>query len=388
MAFDSASKACDNLSGVQPPVVNRPFAPKPSAAPPQAMRAQSSIAAPYVVQMKRRKYAGPQQFRHYEAVTSRDTPLLKNAFLNDAPDNILCTLPAGTKLKVNGWLFKHIQVTVVDPNRQTFLFKTGYIKTEDSAEDGAAYPAVGTPQYHREYESHLLQAVQILKKAKFGGSNEPRVYDSRYWRLDSDSDGDEIMVLKAGSPAEAIDELFANLQQRKWTFDCIEFVQVARWYALRHALGFEEFNRRTTITSFKLSYHETTLGVRGGYFFERDAKLEFFVGKNEVTHKTFKSSIRVTTPQEEDALLRNLPIGSRVMWADSNPEVADEDFENENVIKVGQDMFAGHPFGIRNAAGWRRKLALDEDERGLKIAKEEYARRYLFIKEFELYRRH
>jgi hypothetical protein len=112
------------------------------------------------------------------------------------------------------------------------------------------------------------------------------------------------------------------------------------------------------------------------------------VGKNEVTHKTFKSRIRLTTTQEEDVLLRNLPVGSRVMWADSNPEVADEDFENENVIKVGQDMFAGHPFGIQSAAGWRRELALNEDEHGHKITKADYAQRYLFLKEFELYRRH
>lgn len=48
---------------------------------------------------------------------------------------------------------------------------------------------------------------------------------------------------------------------------------------------------------------------------------------------------------------------------------------------------AAHPYGIKSANRIRRKMAGDTDERGTRITKEEYIRRFVFIKEIELYRR-
>jgi hypothetical protein len=244
-------------------------------------------------------------------------------------------------------------------------------------------------EFDRNYEKNLLKAAKLLsKKVDFAASDRKRKYDPSVWTLGKDKDGDETLVLKPDKiPSAAVTSLFDSLSKSeplsKLSLDCIEYVQVARWYAQLQSLGAEEFDRKAG-NNFKLSYHKTS-GMRSRTTYLRNSRKEPFKSVDALTKSSVITDIRLRTPEEEDRFLADLPIGSRVMWSDANPESRDSDFENENTIKVSADRFAAHPFGIKTAAEIREEMASPEDEAQSKV--NAYIRRWVYIKEIEWYAR-
>ena len=237
-------------------------------------------------------------------------------------------------------------------------------------------------EFDKEYEENLLKAAKSLKAVEFCSSDAIRKYDSSVWTRGKDKDGDEILILKPGQiPSEAVTSLFDSVENL--SLDCIEYVQVARWYAQLQSLGKDEFNRRAG-PNFKLSYHKTS-GLRSRMTYLRNSRKEPFRSVDGLTNRSVSTNITLRTPEEEDRFLADLPIGSRVMWSDGNPESRDSDFENENAIKVSADRYAAHPFGIKTAAQVRKEMASPEKDTPSKV--NSYIRRWVYIKEIEWYAR-
>jgi len=193
---------------------------------------------------------------------------------------------------------------------------------------------------HAVYEEKLNEAVTKLSGVTFGrcegeyvGADPHDMYDTRYWEVKPDGD-DAMLVLKPGkSPSDAIDAMFDNLDL--WSVDCAQFIQVAQLYAMRHALGADEFNQRAKGMSFTIKPHWSTL---------IKAKVSWNRGSSSAS---MKRSDGVAEARSIEQIIADLPVGSRVMWTNKDAR-ASAAFRNENTIKLGPDLFAATGFGAKN----------------------------------------
>jgi hypothetical protein len=167
-----------------------------------------------------------------------------------------------------------------------------------------------------------------------------KTFDARYWKHEINCEtGESKLVQTTGTPAEAIDELFSNLD--RWSFDCAEYIQVAIWYAQRHAMGTEFFNSKITMLgSLELKNHGST-GIFTKELYIRDAAGEPFYRENYITETS------EPTDKIEEELLEEAPIGTGVTWT-NKAALEGSGFRHENTIKVGEDKFAAHPWGTGN----------------------------------------
>ena len=234
--------------------------------------------------------------------------------------------------------------------------------------------------YHRAYDRALVVGSIILNGMQFGGSGETRKYNNKRWKKGKDNEGDEILILESGKPSEAINDIFEN--PKEWSLDCIEYLQVLRWYAQLKAKGAERFDKDINMQSFKLSYHSST-GLNSRVFYSRESKNSVFTAKEEKTNIEKKTEIVLNTEEKEDEFLTTLPIGSRVMWSDTSSDAEGEDFENENAIKIAKETYAAHPYGVLSPDELRDEMADGSNAQ----EKAEYISEYIYIQEMEVYAR-
>lgn len=211
-----------------------------------------------------------------------------------------------------------------------------------------------TRDIHRVFEESIRAGAEKLNAVGFANTEkeeqEGRKYDKRYWKYNHKK---ETFTLKEGkAPSSAIASPF--LQSGKWDLDCAEYTVFCRYYALLKTLGVPEFDKAFQDKAIVIDSTEGT-GLKSPLFLDRDSKEEAFVIESSVGGK-YQSSLAPKTPQEEDRLLANVPIGWRVMWTDLKAH-KDDDFKNENALKVGNDLYAAHPFGIMTAQALRESIA-------------------------------
>jgi hypothetical protein len=225
---------------------------------------------------------------------------------------------------------------------------------------------------HAEYEKRLKEAIDILESARFGLCFESTTrYDTKYWYIEEDPLFGKKITLKSGKrPSDAIDAMFADLG--KWSVDCAEFVQVAQWYALRHAYGADEFNKRAGL-SFSLRSHFST-GIKYKETYLR-------------TNKTSKM-IRLSDKKEEtksvEDLLKDAPYGSRIMWTNKKAPTSSA-FHNENTIKLGPDAFAAHGFSEATNIFTRAEIELKLARAENSSAGAAYVAENIFLSEIDYY---
>jgi hypothetical protein len=287
-------------------------------------------------------------------------------------------------------------------------------------------------EYEAEFDSYLREGMELILGENAGGigggvrfGSFSMAFDATYWNRvllepegssnteESDSDGDESnsetdetassdsdtedepeykLVMKSGvKPAAAIDYLFDNLTE--WALDCAEAIQVARWYAMRHAMGAKKFNSAMPRMEFALKAHGSSgLGSTGMY--SRLDTEGFYAPGASLTFRADGSSTSRNVTASAESIVRRAPVGSRVMLTCDDESAAGTDFENENVVKVGPDLFAAHPLGIGTLDHIIEEVAktaldIDEadeitDEMRDKIAE---MRKTIYISEIELIRK-
>jgi hypothetical protein len=241
----------------------------------------------------------------------------------------------------------------------------------------ASTSATGTAAARRlTYEAKLREGITLLRAAKpaFGSPESTGKFDSAYWEVRPDPQYAGKLVLVAGTPSGAIDELFAKLDT--WSFDCAHYVQVAQLYAFRHTFGAAEFDRRMLAGGpFEIRFHHSS-GIRPKRFLQRD-------GPGERWTDTASGA---QIPDTTASLLAAAPIGTRVQWTNLDAPRSSA-WRNEQTVKVNDDWYAAHPFGLGSGAMIAEKLAREQWE-GKPEPKADlpaYIRQYLFVRQIEEY---
>ena len=154
------------------------------------------------------------------------------------------------------------------------------------------------------------------------------------------------LVQIAGTPAEAVEDIFQNLQN--WQFDCAEYLQVARWYAQLRTLDPACFNARIKrLSPVKLMFFPIFLelkphgssGIVGRKLYQKASPhdLHFFL-EDKVAQQTLR------TTETDFTLLEKAPIGSRVTWT-NRAAPGNSSYRNENTYKIGDHLYMSHPWG-------------------------------------------
>jgi hypothetical protein len=101
----------------------------------------------------------------------------------------------------------------------------------------------------------LTDSDEATADCKFNRALWRRVVD---YDAADDDDTPYKLVLRRGTPAAALADLFANLAS--WEFDCGEAIQLLRWNAIRVALGDGAFNVKMALAGprFELKEHDST----------------------------------------------------------------------------------------------------------------------------------
>ena len=173
-----------------------------------------------------------------------------------------------------------------------------------------------------------------------------------------------------------------------WALDCVDFVVAARLYAECVAGGENAFDQKYTNVGTELqpkrmsmAQHNTPkLGSK--VLWRREQQGGEFV----VEPGAEKAGQAPANHAQEALLLETLPVGTRVMWTTTHEE-AHQDFENENTIKIGPDLYAAHPLGVKNAAGVRQDMVVEPDDVEEFTHEDALAqeREHIFVCEIEFY---
>jgi hypothetical protein len=206
---------------------------------------------------------------------------------------------------------------------------------------------------------------ELMDSVRFGAAAE--CFDPAYWRRPDDT-SEALALIDGKSAAAGATALTTYRVQRPnqvgletAKLDCVEMIEVARWLAERDVVGSEALDKKYENSGFKLDAPGST-GVVGTSLAEREGEEgddEYHQDGTPVTGTfTITKGTDEGTTVDLTKHLATLPVGSRVMWRNFDPYVdADDDFKNENTLKIGQDRYAAHPIGIFALAAMAAKVA-------------------------------
>jgi hypothetical protein len=198
------------------------------------------------------------------------------------------------------------------------------------------------PILHK-FDRRMRDAVDKLLWVRFGRCEKPpregeRNFDETFWRIEMDTPGPQgvrlLLQQKIGTPAEAIDAMFDNLDG--WQLDCSQFIQVVHLYARRHALGADSFNAQAPGGKLLLRVHGST-GVTREAMYMQDSP------QGPVKEVSDNGKVLGVKDAKMEDLVSGGPVGSRVAW--HNPDIDKYLFPNavnENTIRLGTNLFAAH----------------------------------------------
>lgn len=211
----------------------------------------------------------------------------------------------------------------------------------------------------------VVRMRELMSKVHFGAAAD--CFDPAFWKKPTPT-SESLVLLPGKSASDAVDALIAyqvqlpqhvDLESAK--LDCVEIIEVARWMAERDVIGKQAFDHKYGGAMFKLDAPGSTgvvgkgLAVRAG----SSGDGEYNMDGTPTTAKLFiKAGIGKGTVVDLTEHLAQLPIGSRVMWRNFDPGVPrDDDFKNENTIKIGDDLYAAHPVGVFSLAKMAQQVA-------------------------------
>lgn len=234
----------------------------------------------------------------------------------------------------------------------------------------------GSPELLDLYSQALHEAVALFEsdavdfdegysELEHERTMKPRC-DARFWGVSGDrtKDEDTLYSLPGVRPSDAVAAVFETLRSERglpadkktWACDCARFVQLVDLYALLQTIGPDAFNQRVG-ARLNLTDHNSS-GLTSGYALTRDKKTEAFEQSKLGSNKTQQVAIKDTAE-----FLAQQPPGTRISFRNFDPHMAkilaDSNFQRENVVKVGPDRYASHPFGTRSEREMTRLLAAE-----------------------------
>jgi hypothetical protein len=235
----------------------------------------------------------------------------------------------------------------------------------NAKEEGMDPKGEPVPSTAEQFQAALATRLTgLMATIRFGAAAD--LYNEEHWEKPEPKS--ESLHLKTGkSPSEAIEQLVTYKAQLKHyvglesaKLDCVEIIEVARWFAELDVIGKEAFDKKYGGELFALAapgstgVHGTSLATRVG---GRDDG-EYNSAGGPVSGK-MKLAVQGSVPSLVDlaTCLASAPVGSRVMWRNFDPNVPhDDDFKNENTLKIGADRYAAHPLGIFGLAEMAAKV--------------------------------
>ena len=217
------------------------------------------------------------------------------------------------------------------------------------------------PKVRAVFEAKLREGLAILhtRPCNFPKGTKWR-YDQERWmegtKLGSPTELTQYRY-KGATAAAGVDDLFANLQL--WDCDCAMYTEIATLYAIRHALGTAEFNRR--FPDMRLRRHES-VGV------PRETQTAPVADPEDVKHSAKEQAAF-------DQYWVDSPVGTEVSW-ENNSGHSQPNWEFEHAIKVVKgsdksgagDRYDAHPI---SAARYKegKTTELTEDEIKLEMSR-------------------
>ncbi|MBR0774304.1 DUF4157 domain-containing protein [Bradyrhizobium diazoefficiens] len=227
------------------------------------------------------------------------------------------------------------------------------------------------------YQQALLEAGAVLQRAGFGkvcgseiGPDEGDHYDAREWK--------EIGREKLVATTEAwlafkhfVDNIGKDVPnstggKTKWKFDCYGAGVATVVYADWRMMTREEFNKKYTPLEFGIDSRVNKRWENTGPTATKPGEKPFTYVEGHREGGVIEQAGEIQLKKSMKVLLNEAPIGSKVVW--SNIDALDQcnkhnwllrfcNYANENTIKVGQDQYSAHPFGVVNEDHIRKEMA-------------------------------
>ena len=246
----------------------------------------------------------------------------------------------------------------------------GEAKAPDSEEE-AAPPKL-------TFEEALKVGAEVLKP-EFGLTEGGRLgldpgdgYDASEWKEgESTPAGDQlggvVITPTIASSWTAMSHMFKNIGKAvpkagggttKWSFDCFEYVEVLRLYALWRSMDRADFDK--AFSHLEIGFWAPRINQEWGKAFRADGPhqkpYQFQESAPVVSggSMNFATTTKVTVKKTWPQILDEAPIGSQVIW--SNVDAAKQcaanstlefcAYSNENTTKLGPGSYSAHPFGV------------------------------------------
>jgi hypothetical protein len=192
---------------------------------------------------------------------------------------------------------------------------------------------------HNKYQANLVAGAQMLEQGHvgFGSSVRKGRFDHDFWEVVGRTSATErdlfLRLIHGKKPADAIDAMFKK--PGLWSFDCAEFVQAVELFAIRNTVDADVFNAHYEDLIFR-QHGSTGLspmhGIKHAWEFDEGGILRTAEGKT-VDRGFLNRHIKES------------PNGSEVTFKNTDPLAKGMDYESENTIKLGPDLFIAHGIG-------------------------------------------
>lgn len=243
------------------------------------------------------------------------------------------------------------------------------VREGESTVRGPKHLELPTPPLVRFHLALNQRMRMLLATVRFGAAAE--MYNPDFWERGAGEDRENLYLRAGRTPADAIAELHRYSAevpgiegQETAKLDCVEIIEVGRWLAELDVVGQQRFNEKYGGGEFVLSAPGST-GIQGESLAVTydgiEDEGEYFMGRGG---GPFDGMVRFDSgPRQDETVLlapylATLPVGSRVMWRNFDDAVPDDDdCKNENTVKLGDDSYAAHPFGVFGLADLATVLA-------------------------------
>lgn len=266
-------------------------------------------------------------------------------------------------------------------------------KKKEPAKPETAKPETTNPEQTKPkltFEEALKEGADVLKP-EFGLTEGRRTgpdpgdgYDASEWKesLSSGGGGDvvplSVLQSTTSSSWTAFDHIIKNIGKdvpsstggkTKWSFDCFEYVEVLRLYALWRTMEPADFDK--SFPKLEIGFNAPRINAEWQKAFRADAPkqrpYQFSDPKDVIQGGEMKFGVTTQEPVKKTwtEILDEAPVGSQVIWSnfEAGKRCAKDKtldfcaYANENATKLGKDSYSAHPFGVTNEATIRNEIA-------------------------------